>query len=217
MIRKKSDKLFWFKPDPTNQKPNPSDNENPKPKKHRSPIDLRKVISTISVPRTDNGRLAKMLSESETRIRQVCTTKVRVVEKVGTTMKALLVKSNSWSGSRCPRANCLPCNTADDSPSDCRRRNVTYYTECQLCKKDGIKVQYIGETSNSLSERIGRHIEDALDDSRESHMRRHIQEEHPGALLTDVYSARTIIQHLSAFRRQLEEAYMIKQFRGGSY
>ena len=93
---------------------------------------------------------------------------------------------------------------------------MTYTSECILCAEKGVKTHYIGETSNSLAERTLQHVDDCIDNSKESHMRRHCLEEHAGANPTKVYKVSQITPHTSAFSRQLEEAFLIKQFRGGT-
>ena len=47
-------------------------------------------------------------------------------------------------------------------------------------------------------------------------MRRHCLEDHPGANPLKVFKVSQITPHTSAFSRQLEEAFLIKQFRGGT-
>ena len=109
-------------------------------------------------------------------------TKVKVIERVGNTLKSQLVRSNPWGNSNCPRPECLPCTNGPKN-FDCKRRSVVYMTTCKLCQSENKKVSYIGETSNSMSERMSQHLEDALDVAKDSHMRRHLEDTHGGETL----------------------------------
>ena len=91
-----------------------------------------------------------------------------------------------------------------------------YTSTCLICKEQGLKTIYIGESSNSLAERAVQHLNDAADPSKESHMAGHIKEQHPGAIPEETFQIKQLSSHLSAFSRQLEEAYHIKTFKGGT-
>ena len=147
--------------------------------KIRSPRDLRKTIATLQVPKTPGDNLAKQLRKTETKLRAVSTTKVKILERVGCTLRATLVKSDPWGGEPCHDLNCHPCKTEDMKVS-CRRRNVCYTNQCLKCKATGVNTTYIGESSNSLRERMQQHCEDFSDSSKESHMRQHLEYAHGG-------------------------------------
>ena len=85
-----------------------------------------------------------------------------------------------------------------------------------VCRQEGQSVTYIGESSNSLSERAGQHVKDATDPSKESHMRRHVQEEHPGEVPSQCFTIKVITPHLTALSRQVEEAFLIKTHKSGT-
>ena len=131
------------------------------------------------MPRTHDGEPAKAVSKAESNLRIVSKTKVKVIERVGVTLKNLLVRNNPWSGQNCPRSDCLPCASDKDKGYSCSRRSATYKTSCKLCLAQGRKVDYIGETSNSLHERAAQHLK-AKSKDKEGHMFNHIQEAHPG-------------------------------------
>ena len=85
-MKKKSDKTMWFKTDPTKKSNSPSmgdsNNEKKTYSKVKPCIDLRKTVAVLAIPRSQNGKLVKMLRTAEQAIRSVCTTKIRVVERV---------------------------------------------------------------------------------------------------------------------------------------
>ena len=217
IIKHKSDKTMWYKTDPNKQGEHQTRREYDKRQKKsvNNKPDLRKTVTVINILRTHDGNMARMISEAERKLRAICSTKVKVIESVGPTLKSMLVRSNPWANLNCPRDNCLPCNSTENKKFNCTRRSITYMSECKLCKDLGCRTVYIGESSNSLSERAGQHIKDAEDPQKESHMQRHISEEHPGVNPADTFSIKQITPYVSAFRRQLEEAYLIKSFKGG--
>ena len=66
--------------------------------------------------------------------------KIKVVEQSGTTLKAMLQRSDPFKQRRCVNADCLLCRT--DGKESCRSTGVTYELVCQACK-----LKYVGETS----------------------------------------------------------------------
>ena len=64
-------------------------------------------------------------------------TRIKVVEKTGTTLKEVLQKSDPFKRQRCRREDCLVCKQAGKGPCN----GVTYKIECQGCED-----KYIGET-----------------------------------------------------------------------
>ena len=101
---------MWFKtnPDKNSNLNNQTQQRITRKEPTRSP-DLRKTVTTIRIPRTHDGLLARKLSEAENRLRTVFPTKVKVVESVGKILKSILVKANLWANQNCPRNDCLPC------------------------------------------------------------------------------------------------------------
>ena len=47
-------------------------------------------------------------------------------------------------------------------------------------------------------------------------MQLHIKEEHPGMEPEDVFTVKVLSNHQSAFRRQMDEAFLIKTHKGGT-
>ena len=45
----------------------------------------------------------------------------------------LLPSTNPWGPQDCTRLDCVTCNQGDKI--DCRKRNILYESECQLCKE----------------------------------------------------------------------------------
>ena len=97
---------------------------------------------------------------------------MKIVERSGSTIKQLLIKSNPWSSGNCGRSQCHPCETGDGKQT-CQQRNVLYEPFCLTCKEasesqtegeERVKmVLYVGESARTATERLNRasgHLED---------------------------------------------------------
>ena len=79
--------------------------------------------------------------------------KMRVIERVGTTIKRLLQKSDPFMKSVCDRNDCVLCQKG--SKVNCRDRGCVYELECIECQR-----RYRGQTSRSMYERTREHMND---------------------------------------------------------
>ena len=79
--------------------------------------------------------------------------KVKVVERVSSTIRGLIQKSNPFKIMKCERADCVVCKL--DSNFDCRTRGCVYKIKCKECKRE-----YKGQTGRSTYERTCEHIDD---------------------------------------------------------
>ena len=68
----------------------------------------------VFVPYTANSALAKELRNVEESMETLTGTRLKIVEKAGIQLKRILVKSNPWAGSDCPREDCLICQTREE-------------------------------------------------------------------------------------------------------
>ena len=59
--------------------------------------------------------------------------RIKVVERVGTTVKRLLQKSNPFQRQECGRDRCVVC--ASGCGVDCRTRGVVYGLWCKECNR----------------------------------------------------------------------------------
>ena len=58
---------------------------------------------------------------------------VRVTERGGTPLSALLCNKNMWKGQECGRGECRICIQPGERREDCKRSNVLYESECMQC------------------------------------------------------------------------------------
>ena len=73
--------------------------------------------------------------------------KVRVVEKVGTSLKQKLVRRDTSVSKKCLQKDCLLCRTGDVNHATSHHRSGTRYkSTCMPCGERGVKAEYTGET-----------------------------------------------------------------------
>ena len=99
LIRDLSGKEDWFQQNPEDEKPREPMVRTVKRQTRnivRKEEDLRKTIAVMSVPKTPGGCLARDLRRIEASLRAVCTTKVKISEKVGRTLRQALFKADPW-------------------------------------------------------------------------------------------------------------------------
>ena len=210
-------KSSWFKNPPKSKT-----KEGPKHHfKKRSEVRQRKApVSVLFCPQTPYGALANKLKENEKLLSELCGETVKIVERSGTTIKQILVKSNPWQkGTVCSRAetDCLLCKTGKGK-WDCRKRNLCYETFCLRCKEavengePGAKEAiYPGESARSGSERSKNHYDDYNNNLEASHMMKHFTNSHSQDGERPQFGMRVVRYHTSAVHRQIHEACMIWQ------
>jgi hypothetical protein len=93
----------------------------------KPPASKKKPMRTTSVLFTEfskGGSLQKTLREVVDRLAPMMGFNMRMVERGGTSMGALLSNKNPWSGSHCGRGVCRMCRQPGDRKEDCKSRNI---------------------------------------------------------------------------------------------
>ena len=114
----------------------------------------RVFIAPIIVPSTPNSELLQILKEVAEQ-EAVPGLKFKVLERGGLTVQHKVQKSNPSATPGCQDADCLPCKDGRGKGGSCRRGNVQYQMECQVCNVTDIQTGrtdqtvYIGETSRN--------------------------------------------------------------------
>ena len=116
------------------------------------------------VEATPGGQLARQCQSTFRR----CGLSVKVVERTGTSLKKLLVKSDFLKKGTC---KCMVCVAAGKQV--CQVRDCVYEITCTACEQ-----KYIGETSRSLGERFREHMKLLQRRSNASVLRKHLQQNH---------------------------------------
>jgi len=157
--------------------------------------------SVLFVPGTPNGELKRMCQKTILDNGFM----IKVVEKNGTKLKHFLQKSNPFSGDRCNRNDCFPCNSG--SKGNCQKESITYKIKCgnEMCEQHNI---YNGETSYNGYTRGKEHLDDLRRKNPKCALWRHCLEIHKGEPQTFEMK---IEQHFKndAMLRQVSEAVNI--------
>ena len=132
----------------------------------------------IIVPATPNGELAGMFRKiaEEEAIKGL---KFKIVEKGGKMIKREVQKSNPTATPGCPDQACLACRKERGKGGMCRKGNIQYQLECQLCP-DTDGSLYIGETSRNLYTRGKEHVKKFETEHPDSFMVKHQNDRHAG-------------------------------------
>ena len=97
----------------------------------------KEIETVIFIAFTPEGTLKKRLqSEDDAFAKTMGLKRVRFVERGGTTLAAILCKSNPWQDKACARKDCMLCNSGN--LGECRTESVVYEVECQICKQQGL-------------------------------------------------------------------------------
>ena len=84
------------------------------------------------------GEYARRLRAAEPTLSDLTGYRVKIVERGGTTLEQLLVKSNPWAGGQCGRVKCMQCLTLKDGgDSKCSKHNILY----QNCAWSALKME----------------------------------------------------------------------------
>ena len=108
------------------------------------------------VPYTKGYKLKKTLQNIEDRsVKHQKTGRVRILERLGPSIKEDLSNPTQWKNSHCGRTRCIPCKTKEGA---CKSRSIVYQIDCLDCLNQGVKSQYLGESHRTLCDRIEGHI-----------------------------------------------------------
>ena len=135
----------------------------------------------LFVPFTPGGQLVKQLKEAEERSSADRKVRFRFVERAGTSLKAVLQKSDPWAGGKCGSGECFPCRGGKGG--DCRRNNVTYQIVCEECERGNVVAHYKGETSKNTYTRGLKHLEQLRNKSKDSVLWAHCKEHHQSSVV----------------------------------
>ena len=116
--------------------------------------------TVLFVPATPSSSLAKILKDHEALNNQGRTSRIKVVERAGKSVKRVLAPNNPWEIQRCGDLECFPCtSTKGPVRVSCRVPGVVYSIICVLCEADGKEAFYFGESGKNCYERGRKHLE----------------------------------------------------------
>ena len=127
----------------------------------------------LFIPWTKNGELKRECQKIVDRIG----IKVKVIEKTGTKMKAILQKSSIGMNKGC-HTGCIVCKSGNKT--SCLMTDVTYLLTCMSClqKEPPVKTLYDGETVRTARTRAMEHMEKMRKKDNESALWNHAVECH---------------------------------------
>ena len=173
---------------------------------------------------TPEGALANKLRELLRRLEPTLGFKMKVVERTGATLRSNFPLYNLWEGTRCGREQCIPCAQGAEFVQQCTANSVIYENICRKCNpgaggkkelevvKSSFPTTYVGETSRSIMERTREHWESYRGRHKDSHLLKHQEMEHEGAI--PEFIMRVVGRAKTALERQTREAVRIRR-RGG--
>ena len=226
--KKLTQKQNWFK---EKKKEEHDDSQKKHKKKSNSVIDpapATPIVSVLFIPQTPNSQLLQQMRLMESKITAVTGDRVKIVERSGTKLRNLLVSSDPWSNTKCEDNKCLICTNPLNTNFNCRTRNVCYKTYCLKCAADAgldskainenisenIKF-YFGETFRDAYTKGKEHLSDYNGKTDDSHMMKHLSEEHPECNPCDIRFGMSVVKkHTSSFSRMIMESILI--YRAGA-
>ena len=128
-----------------------------------------KYDGVLFVDVTDNSELMREVQKACKKNKM----KVKVVEKMQSTVKSELQRSNPFKISKCGRTNCILCGL--DMNIDCRTRGCVYQFKCRECAR-----KYRGQTGRSMFERTNEHFLDLRNEKEGSVLFEHFKQYHGG-------------------------------------
>ena len=171
--------------------------------------------AVMFVPRTPEGELISQLRRVESKLREVTNKPLRLVEEAGVKMLEVLCKGDPWDAVHCQRENCTTCRPDWGKVGTCRVKNVVYEDICLTCKDNNKSSRYIGESHRTMFQRGLEHVADVSNLGKISHIRDHIQAEHPELIHrlleapNTLFSMQLIKPARTALSRQIREAVEI--------
>ena len=172
------------------------------------------VEATLFVPYTPKSALARELQEMDDQFSNMMKIpRVKIIERAGRTIMDILGRPDPWAGQDCGRKGCWPCSNISKegkkSKGKCRKEGLVYRIQCLDCQKQGVLVEYWGETSRSAFQRGNEHRKAMRDKNPDSPMSQHMEVCHGGR---EPHMEMTVIKmHRKALPRQIHEAVMISR------
>ena len=134
--------------------------------------------------------------------------KFKVLEKGGVRVKQKMQKSNPLQTPGCADNKCLACKGGRGKGGNCRRGNINYSIDCQLCPQDGKSV-YLGETSRNMFTRGKEHDAKLQKQAEDSFMHKHQATNHPD--LAGSFLAKVTGSYRDCLTRQVTEGVNIRR------
>ena len=166
--------------------------------------------SVLFVPATENSVLAKTLREHEQQNLQGRTSRIKIVEKSGKSVRQILSRSYPWPTKKCEDLECFPCSSSSKVSFSCRIPGAGYNIFCTECEKLGVPYVYYGETGQNLFTRGSQHRDEFRRRLSTNCMVIHNERCHPEASSSFHFRMEGTALFSSAMDRQIDESLRIK-------
>ena len=133
---------------------------------------------------------------------------MKIVERLGPTIRVRLSNPNPWSGSHCGCQGCPPCSSKEGR---CKKKNCLYTIECLTCVSQGRRSVYHGETHRTLFDRSQEHWDGLRRRTEDSVLSRHWEECHRDTETAPQFSIKLVKTCVSSTERQIRESLMIDE------
>jgi hypothetical protein len=135
--------------------------------------------------------------------------KIKVVERVGKTVKSQLQSSNPFKNDDCTRKDCVTCADPESTRGVCTKSGVVYQIKCMECATHDINRVYRGETGQTVYTRFLCHQHLFVNQSEDSTLWRHSEDDHGSD--PNLHYSYTILKELGsdALLRQISEGVLI--------
>ena len=168
-------------------------------------------IAPIFVPTTPGGTLLKMMRKvADAEAKEGL--KFKIMEVGGKTVKRVLQRSNPTATPGCEDTDCIACKDDRGGGGNCRRNNVNYEIECQLCP-EGKRPVYIGETSRNLftrgREHMGSEHREGTEEREAGFAHKHMERCHQG--MESRFKGRVTHTNKDCIGRQVREGVLIRR------
>ena len=179
-------------------------------------MDSREIEATMFVPHTPGEELRKRLQAKEDELSKMFgRPRVKIIERVGTSLESILCSKNPWSQEMCGRKDCHVCKEGSKSLGQCRKEGVIYSLTCQVCARKGVRKKYWGETGRSSYERCKEHWDLWRNRKESSCIWKHSMEEHGGGLKEEDVLVKVEEQSRTTLSRQVGEGVRIEDEEPG--
>ena len=168
-------------------------------------------IAPFFIPTTPGGVLMSMMRQvADEEAKEGI--KFKILKVGGRTLKRTLQRSNPTAIPGCEEKDCLACNPERGKGGNCRRNNINYEIECQLCP-EGERPVYIGETSRNIYTRAKEHVSSEHrklgEEEESSFIRKHMEQHHQG--MESKLRAKVTRTNKDSFSRQIREGVFIRR------
>ena len=130
-----------------------------------------KYTSTLFVPPTPGGKLAKELRNREEDLNKYSEERIKIVETGGIEMESILTNKNPFKSKKCDKEVCPLCKNGSKIP--CNTNNIGYRWTCKTCRDRKITKVYEGESSRSARIRGAEHLRDYENKKEKSVLYKH--------------------------------------------